>query len=61
MERESDGAEAFPCLLSLLFLCEPAQSAGSYVRVSLLHLCDENGHMIGGESNDARWSGKLST
>ena len=61
MDRGINGAEASPCLLNLLFLCEPAQSACSYVRISLLHLCDENDHMIGGEYNDARWSGKRNT
>jgi hypothetical protein len=63
-DRGRDGAEAFPCLLNILFhsyLCEPAQSAFSYVWVFLLHLCDENGHMTGGEYSDARWIGKFST
>ena len=62
MGKGSDGAEAFPCLLLFhSYLCEPAQSAISYIRVFLLHMCDENDHMIGEEYSDARWNGKCST
>ena len=64
MDKGSDRAEVFLCLLNILFhfyLCEQTQSAFSYVWVFLLLLCDDNSHMIGGEYSDARWIGKRST